>query len=162
MMILGDNIFQDNLAPFVKKFKKGGMIFVRQVPDPQRFGIAEFDKKGRVISIEEKPQQPKSNYCVTGAYVYDNKVIKIAKNLKPSSRGEIEITDINNKYLIQGELTAHKIKGEWLDAGTFDSLLEAGNIVKQKKIYKNFHPLVDSAIADFNAEMKEICKKKLF
>jgi glucose-1-phosphate thymidylyltransferase len=162
MMILGDNIFQDNLAPFVKKFKKGGMIFVRQVPDPQRFGIAEFDKKGRVISIEEKPQQPRSNYCVTGAYVYDNRVIKIAKNLKPSSRGEIEITDINNKYLAQGELTAHKIKGEWLDAGTFDSLLEAGNIVKQKKIYKNFHPLVDSAIADFNAEMKGICKKKLF
>ena len=161
-MILGDNIFEDDLSPFIKKFKKGGMIFVKRVSDPQRFGIVEFNKTGRVISIEEKPSKPKSDYCVTGAYVYDNRAAKIAKSLAPSIRGEIEITDLNIKYLAMGELTAQKIEGEWLDAGTFDSLLQAGNIVKNKKIYKNFHPIVDSAIEEFNAELKEICKKKLF
>ncbi|KKS26449.1 MAG: Glucose-1-phosphate thymidylyltransferase [Parcubacteria group bacterium GW2011_GWA2_42_11] len=160
-MILGDNIYEDDLSPAIKKFKKGGMIFVKGVPDPQRFGIAEFDKKDKVISIEEKPQQPKSNYCVTGLYVYDNRVAKIAKNLTPSVRGEIEITDLNNQYLAMGELVAQKIKGEWLDAGTFDSLLEASNIVKNKKLYKKFDPMVDKAIAEFNEELKGIAKKKL-
>ena len=160
-MILGDNIYEDDLSPAIKKFKKGGMIFVKGVPDPQRFGIAEFDKKDKVISIEEKPQQPKSNYSVTGLYVYDNRVAKIAKNLTPSVRGEIEITDLNNQYLAMGELVAQKIKGEWLDAGTFDSLLEASNIVKNKKLYKKFDPMVDKAIAEFNEELKGIAKKKL-
>lgn len=160
VMILGDNIYEDDLTPAIKKFKRC-MIFVKTVPDPQRFGIAEFSKKGLVISIEEKPLKPKSNYCVTGAYIYDNRVAKIARGLTPSNRGEIEITDLNNKYLAMGELSAQKIKGEWLDAGTFDSLLEAGNIVKNKKIYKQFHPIVDKAIAEFNAELKGIAKKKL-
>ncbi|TSC53182.1 MAG: Glucose-1-phosphate thymidylyltransferase [Parcubacteria group bacterium LiPW_39] len=163
MMILGDNIFEDDLAKFIKKFKKGGLIFAKKIfDDPRRYGIVEFSKNGKVISIEEKPARPKSNYCVTGAYVFDWRVVAIAKNLKPSDRGEIEITDINNKYLMMGELAVEKIKGEWLDAGTFDSLLEAGHIVKNKKLYKNFHPLIDKAIAAFNAELKEICKKKLF
>lgn len=163
MMILGDNIFEDDLAKFIKKFKKGGLIFAKKIfDDPRRYGIVEFSKNGKAISIEEKPARPKSNYCVTGAYVFDWRVVAIAKNLKPSDRGEIEITDINNKYLMMGELAVEKIKGEWLDAGTFDSLLEAGHIVKNKKLYKNFHPLIDKAIAEFNAELKEICKKKLF
>ena len=160
-MILGDNIFEDDLAKDIKKFKKGGMIFAKKVKDPKRFGVVEFNKKGEAVSIEEKPEKPRSNYCVTGAYIYDNRVVKIAKSLKSSQRGEIEITDVNNAYLKMKELKAAKIKGEWLDAGTFDSLLEAGNIVKKKKIYKKFHPLIDQAIAEFNEELKIIAKKKI-
>ena len=160
-MILGDNIFEDNLSRYIKEFDKGGMIFAKGVPDPQRFGIVEFDQNKKAISIEEKPSQPKSNYCVTGAYVYDNRVVEIAKNLKPSDRGEIEITDLNNRYLEMGELKVNIIKGEWLDAGTFDSLLDAGRIVRDKKIYQNFDPRVDRAITEFNEELKNIAKKKL-
>jgi len=160
-MILGDNIFEDDLSPFIKKFEKGGVIFAKEVPDPERFGIVEFDKTGKAISIEEKPEKPKSNFCVTGAYIYDNRVVEIAKNLDPSERGEIEITDINRKYLEMGELKVEKISGEWLDAGTYDSLLDAGNIVRDKGINKNFDPLVDKAILEFSAELKAIAKKKL-
>jgi glucose-1-phosphate thymidylyltransferase len=160
-MILGDNIFEDDIRPFVKKFKRGGMIFAKKVSDPQRFGIIEFDKKGAAISIEEKPSKPKSNFCVTGIYVYDNQVVKIAQNLKPSTRGEIEVTDINKKYLEKGELKVNKIAGEWLDAGTFDSLLEAGNIVKKKRLYKKFDPVINQVIQEFNEELKNIAKKKL-
>ncbi len=160
-MILGDNIFEDDLYNQVKKFKKGGMVFAKKVPDPERFGIVEFNAKGKALSIEEKPEKPKSDYCVTGFYVYDSRVVEIAKNLKPSQRGEIEISDINREYLKRGELVVNKIKGAWLDAGTFDSLLEAGNTVKEKKIYKNFDPIIDKAIIEFNTELKAIAKKKL-
>ncbi len=160
-MILGDNIFEDDLAEDIKNFQKGGMIFAKKVPDPERFGIIEFDSRGRAISIEEKPLKPKSNFCVTGVYVYDNRVVAMAKNLKPSKRGEIEVTDINKKYLEMKELKVKKIEGEWLDAGTFDSLLEAGNIVKKKKLYQKFHPLINRAIAKFNEELKVNAKKKL-
>lgn len=161
-MILGDNIFEDNLAEKIESFEKGGLVFVKQVKDdPSRYGIYEFDKDGKVLSIEEKPEKPKSNFAQTGAYVYDNQVIEIAKNLKPSDRGEIEITDLNLKYLEMGELNIEIINGEWLDAGTFDSLLEASKIVKEKEIYKNFDPRVDQAIQEFNAELKNIAKKKL-
>ena len=160
-MILGDNIFEDDLAKDIKKFKKGGMIFAKKVKDPKRFGVVEFNKKGEAVSIEEKPENPRSNYCVTGAYIYDNRVVKIAKSLESSQRGEIEITDVNNAYLKMKELMTAKISGEWLDAGTFDSLLEAGNVVKKKKIYKKFHPLIDQAIAEFNEELKIIAKKKI-
>ena len=108
-MILGDNIFEDSarLARDIKSFKKGGMIFAKEVPDPERFGIVEFDKNGKAISIEEKPEKPKSHYCVTGIYVYDHNVAKIAEKLSPSGRGEIEVTDINKKYL-----KMNKVKGE--------------------------------------------------
>ena len=160
-MILGDNIFEDDLSSQIKKFDRGGLIFVKEVPDPERFGIVEFDEDGRAISIEEKPSQPKSNFCVTGAYTYDNQVIEIAKNLKPSKRGEIEVTDINKEYLKRGELSVRKIKGSWLDAGTFDSLFEANKVVKEKKIYKKMDPLVDEAIKRFNEELKNIAKKCL-
>ncbi len=160
-MILGDNIFEDNLSDSIKSFETGGQIFVKEVSDPERFGVAEFDEEGRVISIEEKPQNPKSNYSVTGAYIYDSRVVEIAKNLKASNRGEIEITDINKKYLELGELRVEKIKGAWLDAGTFDSLLEAGIIVKEKGIYKNFDIKTETAIAEFNEKLKNIAKKKL-
>lgn len=161
IMILGDNIFEDNLKNFIKKFRKGGLIFAKKVKEPERFGIIEFDKKGKPVSIEEKPQNPKSDFCVTGIYVYDHRVTQIARNLKPSARGEIEVTDINKKYLKMGELKVQKIKGEWLDAGTFDSLLEAGNIVKKKKLYRKFDPIIEKAIAEFNEELKITAKKKL-
>jgi glucose-1-phosphate thymidylyltransferase len=160
-MILGDNIFEDDISKAIRNFKSGGMVFAKAVSDPKRFGIVEFDAAGKAISIEEKPEKPKSNYCVTGAYIYDNRVVEIAKNTKPSKRGEIEITDINNAFLKMNELTVKKIEGEWLDAGTFDSLLEAGNIVKEKELYKNFDPIIEQAIAEFNEELKVLAKKRL-
>jgi glucose-1-phosphate thymidylyltransferase len=121
----------------------------------------EFDNNDKVISIEEKPKKPKSNFAVTGFYVFDNQVIKIAKKLKPSKRGEIEVTDINRCYMKMGELKVEKIKGAWLDAGTYDSLLEASVVVKNKKIYEHFDPMIDQAIAEFNFELKKIAKKRL-
>ncbi len=131
-MILGDNIFEDDLAEDVKSFKSGAKVFAKQVKDPERFGIVEFDANMKAVSIEEKPAQPKSNYCVTGMYLYDNRVVKVAKDLKPSARGELEITDINKWYLAQGELEVAMISGAWIDTGTFDSLLEAQNLAKEK------------------------------
>lgn len=131
-MILGDNIFEDDLAEDVRSFKSGAKVFAKQVKDPERFGIVEFDINMKAISIEEKPAQPKSNYCVTGMYVYDNRVVEVAKNLKPSPRGELEITDVNKWYLEQGELEVAMIEGAWIDTGTFDSLLEAQNLAKEK------------------------------
>lgn len=160
-MILGDNIFEDNLAKDIKNFKSGGLVFAKKVSDPERFGVIKFDKKGKAEKIVEKPKEFLSEYVLTGLYVYDNRVVKIANNLIPSDRGEIEITDINKKYLEMGELTVKKIEGEWLDAGTFDSLLEAGNIVKNKKLYKKFDPLINQVIQEFNEELKIIAKKKL-
>lgn len=131
-MILGDNIFEDDLADAVKSFKSGAKVFAKEVKDPERFGIVEFDANMKAISIEEKPAQPKSNYCVTGMYVYDNRVVEIAKNLKPSARGELEISDVNKWYLAKGELEVAMIEGAWIDTGTFDSLLEAQNLAKEK------------------------------
>jgi glucose-1-phosphate thymidylyltransferase len=131
-MILGDNIFEDDLAGDVKSFTSGAKVFAKQVKDPERFGIVEFDADMKAISIEEKPAQPKSNYCVTGMYVYDHRVVDVAKNLKPSARGELEITDVNKWYLEQGELEVAMISGAWIDTGTFDSLLEAQNLAKEK------------------------------
>lgn len=160
-MILGDNIYENDLAENIKNFKSGGTVFAKQVPDPERFGVVKFDETGKAISVIEKPTEFVSDYAITGLYLYDNRVIEIAKRLAPSDRGEIEITDINKKYLEMGELAVEKIEGAWLDAGTFDSLLEAGNIVKEKELYKKFDPLIDEAIAEFNAELKNIAKKKL-
>lgn len=135
-MVLGDNIFHGH---GLKKrlieagqLKHGAKIFGYYVDDPERFGIVEFDKEGKAISIEEKPENPKSNYCVTGLYFYDNKVVDYAKNLKPSKRGELEITDLNRIYLENGELDV-EILGRgftWLDTGTHESLVEATNFVK--------------------------------
>ena len=133
-MILGDNIFigQDEaLKEAVTSFKTGGKIFVKQVPDPQRFGIAEFDSGGQVISIEEKPESPKSDFAVTGLYIYDSSVVKRAKAIQPSARGELEITDVNNLYLADKQLDVVRYEGFWLDTGTFDTLLEAANKVAE-------------------------------
>lgn len=129
-LILGDNIFYGKLDFFykaVEKDDKGATIFAYQVNDPERYGIVEFGKDGKAISIEEKPKIPKSNYAVPGLYVYDNKVVEISKNLKPSARGELEITDVNRKYLELGELKVEKVgRGvAWLDTGTPEALLKA-------------------------------------
>lgn len=131
-LILGDNIFYGKLDFFyntVEKENSGATIFAYKVNDPQRYGIIEFDESGKAISIEEKPKIPKSNYAVPGLYVYDNNVIEIAKSLKPSARGELEITDVNKKYLNNGLLNVVKIgRGvAWLDTGTPEALLKASN-----------------------------------
>jgi len=132
-MILGDNIFEHNFSKQITSFKSGGMVFAKKVDDPQRFGVVAFDKNMKAISIEEKPKKPKSNFAVVGIYTYDNRVVKYAKNLKPSERGEIEITDINNIYLKRKELQVNIIEGMWEDAGTFDSLLRASNLMAEKE-----------------------------
>jgi glucose-1-phosphate thymidylyltransferase len=160
-MILGDNIFEDDLSESIRNFQSGGQVFAKKVTDPERFGVVKFDEEGKAIEVVEKPKEFVSDYALTGLYTYDSRVVEIAKNLQPSDRGEIEVTDINKKYLEMEELKVQKIEGEWLDAGTFDSLLEAGNIVKEKEIYKNFDPIIDQAIAEFNEELKNIAKKKL-
>ena len=134
-MILGDNIFHGHglnaqLEEAAAR-EKGATVFGYYVDDPERFGIVEFDEFGKAVSIEEKPEKPKSNYCVTGLYFYDNRVVDYAKGLKPSKRGELEITDLNRIYLEQGELTVNLL-GQgytWLDTGTHESLVEATNFV---------------------------------
>lgn len=130
-LILGDNIFYGDLSFFYSALEQnqGATIFGYQVNDPQRYGIVEFDENGKAISIEEKPQNPKSQYAVPGLYIYDNKVVEISKNLKPSARGELEITDVNKAYLEMGELKVEKIgRGiAWLDTGTPEALLQASN-----------------------------------
>jgi glucose-1-phosphate thymidylyltransferase len=131
-MILGDNIFDGDFSKEIKSFKKGGMVFAKKVEDPERFGVVEFDKKMKAISIEEKPKKAKSNYAVVGLYTYDNKVIKYAQNLEPSARNEIEITDLNNIYLKKRQLKVNLFDSLWEDAGTFDSLLRVSNIMAQK------------------------------
>ena len=134
-MILGDNIFHGHgLTRLVKAAaakETGATVFGYYVDDPERFGIVEFDKTGKAISIEEKPKQPKSNYCVTGLYFYDSRVVEYAKNLKPSARGELEITDLNRIYLENGELDVTLLtRGfTWLDTGTHESLIDASNFV---------------------------------
>lgn len=135
-MVLGDNIFHGHgltkrLRAAAQK-ENGATVFGYYVDDPERFGIVEFDSTGKAISIEEKPEKPKSNYCVTGLYFYDNKVVEYAKNLKPSARGELEITDLNRIYLENGELDV-TVLGQgftWLDTGTHESLVDATNFVK--------------------------------
>ena len=131
-MVLGDNIFDHDFTESVATFKSGARIFAKKVPDPQRSGVVEFDDNKKVVSIVEKPEHPKSNYAIVGFYIYDNRVIRYAKSLKPSERGELEIVDLHNKYLEQGELDVAIIEGMWEDAGTFDSLLRVNNLVAEK------------------------------
>ena len=137
-MILGDNIFyggwfRKNLKEAVKNAENGkSTIFGYYVPDPERFGIVEFDKEGNVLSVEEKPEKPKSNYCITGLYFYDNRVVEMAKKVKPSARGELEITDLNRLYLEEDNLKV-QILGRgfaWLDTGTMESLMDASSFVQ--------------------------------
>ena len=127
VVILGDNIFEDKLKPFIASYlkqKSGAKILVKEVSDPQRFGVVEM-KDGRVLSIAEKPKKPKSNFAVSGIYLYDAQVFEIVRKLRPSGRGELEITDVNNAYLRKRQLTYDILSGWWSDAGTFESLERA-------------------------------------
>ena len=140
VVILGDNIVQNNIAPYVEKFEhqdSGARLLLKKVPDPQRFGVAELDGD-RIIGIAEKPEHPKSDYAVTGIYMYDRRVFDFARDLKPSKRGELEITDVNNAYLREGDLYFDVLDGWWTDAGQFESLhtasiLVAGERAKEKR-----------------------------
>lgn len=137
VVMLGDNIIEKDIKKPIEEFKKqpkGARILLKKVDDPQRFGVAQLKDK-EIISIEEKPKKPKSDYAVTGIYMYDSKVFDIAKTLKPSRRGELEITDVNNAYLELGELEYSMLDGWWTDSGTFDSLLRA-NVLVSKKMAK--------------------------
>ena len=157
-MVLGDNIFYGNgfsklLREAVTNSNAGkATIFGYYVNDPERFGIVEFDENGKVISVEEKPQQPKSNYCITGLYFYDKRVVEYAKQVKPSKRGELEITDLNRIYLEDGSLNV-KLLGRgfaWLDTGTMDSLVEASDFVKMVQVRQGIEISAPEEIAYIN------------
>ena len=166
-MVLGDNIFYGNgfsklLKDAVKNAEQNGRasVFGYYVEDPERFGVVEFDDQGKVISVEEKPKEPKSNYAVTGLYFYDNRVAGFAKAQKPSARGELEITDLNRTYLDKGELDV-KLLGRgfaWLDTGTMDSLIEAGEFVK---MVENRQGIQISAVEEIAYKNGWISKEKL-
>ncbi|MFH0804850.1 MAG: sugar phosphate nucleotidyltransferase [Patescibacteria group bacterium] len=128
-MVLGDNIFEDNVSEAISTFKSGGRIFAKKVPDPERLGVVKFGKDNKVEKIVEKPKEWISDYAIPGLYIFDNRVCQFAKEVKPSARGEIEITDLHNRYLSLGELDVRMIEGQWFDAGTFDSLLAASNFI---------------------------------
>ena len=132
-VVLGDNIIENNIKQAADEFRRqetGAKILLKKVPDPNRFGVPELDGE-RVVRIEEKPQNPKSEYAVIGVYFYDNTVFDIITTLKPSARGELEITDVNNHYIERGEMTWGELEGWWTDAGTFDSLLRASKLVAE-------------------------------
>lgn len=163
-LILGDNIYYGGgLSQLLQKAAKkesGATVFGYHVNDPQRFGVVEFNDKMQAISIEEKPQQPKSSYAVTGLYFYDNEVVKLAKQIKPSERGELEITDLNQKYLENGKLTV-EVMGRgfaWLDTGTHESLLEASTFVETIEKRQN---LKVACLEEIAYRMEYITKEKL-
>jgi len=132
-VVLGDNIIERNIAPIVRAFQEqgqGAKIVLKEVKDPQRFGVPVFERD-RLVRIEEKPKEPKSPYAVTGIYCFDHQVFDIIRTLKPSTRGELEITDVNNAYIERGQMTWDVLDGWWTDAGTFESLMSAANLVTQ-------------------------------
>lgn len=134
VVILGDNIFEDNIKKYIEDFEhqeKGAKLFFKEIPNAKRFGVGEF-KNGRLIEIEEKPKKPKSNLAVTGLYMYDNQVFDVIKGLRPSLRGELEITDVNNFYIKQGTVTYEILPGFWSDAGTFETLFKSAEFLKKK------------------------------
>ncbi len=139
VVILGDNIIEKSIKRYVDKFRRqkdGARILIKDVPDPERFGTVEL-KGDRIVGVEEKPKRPKSNYVVTGIYMYDNRVYDIIKTLKPSARGELEITDVNNDYIRRGKMSYDILDGWWTDAGTITSLLRANNLVAEREKRKS-------------------------
>lgn len=133
-VILGDNTTDADIGPAVRTFEHGARLFLKQVPDPERFGVPVFDSDGRISCIEEKPKDPKSNYAVTGLYIYDNKVFDYIRTCTPSGRGELEITDVNNQYIGAGELDSVELQGFWSDAGTFESLYRTNRFWAEKAL----------------------------
>ncbi len=133
VVILGDNIFEDDIREDVKSFRTGARVFLKQVPDANRFGVAQI-RDGGIISIEEKPEIPGSDLAVTGLYMYDPRVFDIIRTLEPSGRGELEITDVNNEYIRMGELGFSTLNGYWSDAGTFESLFRASELIRNARI----------------------------
>ena len=162
-LILGDNIFHgdsiSNLLPTIQK-PEGGVVFAYQVSDPERYGVVEFDENFNALSIEEKPAKPKSNYAVPGLYFYNNSVVEIAKNIKPSARGEYEITDVNREYLKQNKLKVGVLSRgtAWLDTGTFNSLMQAGQFVQ---VIEERQGLKVGCIEEIAYQMKFIDKEQL-
>jgi len=162
-LILGDNIFHgdsiSNLLPTIQK-PEGGVVFAYQVSDPERYGVVEFDADFNALSIEEKPAKPKSNYAVPGLYFYNNSVVEIAKNIKPSPRGEYEITDVNREYLNQNNLKVGVLSRgtAWLDTGTFNSLMQAGQFVQ---VIEERQGLKIGCIEEIAYQMKFITKEQL-
>lgn len=135
VVLLGDNIFEFTIAPYVAEFRSqdsGARVLLKQVADPQRFGIAALDEE-HIVSLEEKPSRPKSNYAVVGCYMYDGKLFDFIRSTSPSERGELEITTVNNRYLERGELKYSIVQGRWTDAGTFESLMEANQILHENR-----------------------------
>jgi glucose-1-phosphate thymidylyltransferase len=148
-VVLGDNIIENNITRAARAYRHqggGAKILLKQVPDPQRFGVPELDGR-RVVRIEEKPKEPKSDYAVIGVYMYDAEVFEIIKTLKPSGRGELEITDVNNAYIERGDMTWDELEGWWTDAGTFESLLHASNLVAETGANKLDASLQQSALS---------------
>ncbi len=144
-VLLGDNIFENSIASFAMNFKaqgKGAKLLLHEVSDPQRYGVAELEN-GRIKSIEEKPTVPKSRYCVTGIYFYDSDVFKVIRDLKPSKRGELEITDVNNYYITRGELTCDILTSWWTDAGTFESLALANRLASESYLSRRVTEILE-------------------
>jgi glucose-1-phosphate thymidylyltransferase len=147
-VILGDNTTDADIRPAVESFRDGAMIFLKEVPDPHRFGCPVFapDDPTRVIEIQEKPRHPRSKYAVTGLYLYDSDVFDYIRTLKPSERGELEITDVNNCYLREGRLHWHELDGFWSDAGTFESLYRTNRYWAEKKLGKGTAELIAAGV----------------
>ncbi len=162
-LILGDNIFEDadTIADAITSFSGGGHVFAKRVSDPERFGVATVDAEGAVTDMVEKPKNPQSNLAVTGAYIYDNAVIDVAKNLKPSARGEYEITDLHKYYLNKNQLQLTEISGAWLDAGTPDAYLDACIMARDLQLYEKFDPMIIDAITSGRDRFKTQAKKML-
>jgi glucose-1-phosphate thymidylyltransferase len=136
-MILGDNIFEDDFTETIKNFQSGGHVFAKKVPDPERFGVVKFNEQMQAIKIVEKPKEFLSEYALTGLYMFDGRVVDAAISLKPSARGELEITDLHNWYLEKNELKVDIVKGQWIDAGTFESLFSAAELARKKALENN-------------------------
>ena len=133
-LILGDNLYEDDFADAIQSFQSGGRVFAKKVVDPERFGVVEFDENNKAVSIEEKPENPKSEYAVTGLYIYDNTVVEKVRSLKPSARGELEVTDLNNLYLQENTLDVSFVDGKWFDTGTFESMHEATLFARERSL----------------------------
>lgn len=159
-LILGDNIFENDFSEAIQSFDKGGQIFAIEVPDPERYGVVEFDEKNVVVSIEEKPVVPKSHFAIPGIYIFDKNVVDAAKNLKPSERGELEITDLHRYYLERKSLSVGVISGAYFDTGTYESLFEASAYVREHDFKSRFDTRINEAIEEFSAEFKKIVSLK--